>query len=74
MDVFKTVGYGSRKGRWQKMRRLPDSVIIHSPCSGILETDFRAWPGALFCWLQSFLLAAIVLLNNCLFCGIFDLP
>ena len=33
-DVFKTVDTAARKNRWQKMRRLPDSVIIQFPVVG----------------------------------------
>ena len=33
-DVFKTVDTAARKSRWQKMRRLPDSVIIQFPAVG----------------------------------------
>jgi len=33
-DVFKTVDTAARKGRWQKRRRLPDSVIIQFPAVG----------------------------------------
>ena len=33
-DVFKKVDTAARKGRWQKMQRLPDSVIIQFPAVG----------------------------------------
>ena len=33
-DVFQKVDTAARKSRWQKMRRLPDSVIIQFPAVG----------------------------------------
>ena len=33
-DVFKTVDTAARKSKWQKMQRLPDSVIIQFPAVG----------------------------------------